>query len=194
MALVYAWNKDFSLKEREQANQVRDAASKTLAKLERRKELSLWIFEDIQPLIVESSEHLKNSKDLAETRDFLWKGVNAARFRIRQRIVEENIESAYVPLFSYFPRTKENIDKVADDLNKLENTMYINLLFQFEKIVFSYRDRLDTFQTGMLGNDLRRIVESIAGPYQENMQNTTAGLEEDLFRIVTTPDQDLTVK
>lgn len=74
MALVYAWNKDFSLKEREQANQVRDAASKTLAKLERRKELSLWIFKDIQPLIVESSEHLKNSKDLRRLGIFSGRG------------------------------------------------------------------------------------------------------------------------
>lgn len=55
-ALLFAWGQDRQIREREQADRIRAAAAETLAKVERWEELSLWFFQDIQPLYVETSE------------------------------------------------------------------------------------------------------------------------------------------
>jgi hypothetical protein len=103
IALLTAWSKDRYLRRKEQANKVRNAAAKTLAKLERWRGLSLWIFQDIQSLFVETSEILARDFDFILARDFLWGKLNDARLKTFQRILDEEIEIAYVDLYSYHP-------------------------------------------------------------------------------------------
>jgi hypothetical protein len=49
-ALLIAWTKDRTLRKKEYADRIRSAAGTVTARLERRKELFLHLFDTIQPL------------------------------------------------------------------------------------------------------------------------------------------------
>ena len=64
---------DSDLRQREQADKVRNAAAQTLGKLERWEDLSLWMFKDVESLFVETSELLEEDYDPLSTRAFYGK-------------------------------------------------------------------------------------------------------------------------
>ena len=72
IALLFSWSQSRALVQREQANKVRDAAAKTLAKLQRRQTISTPLFDEIQPSLVETSELLvagDNDKKVIDGRE-----------------------------------------------------------------------------------------------------------------------------
>jgi hypothetical protein len=107
IALMISWSKDRDIREREQANLVRNAAGQTLAKIERWKSLQLSIFDEIQPDFVETSEMLAKDYDIIVTRDHLWKSINSENVIVKTRIVNEKMEISYIDLFSRLPAIRE---------------------------------------------------------------------------------------
>jgi hypothetical protein len=103
VALVITWTKDRDVRVREQADRVRAAAAKTLAKLERWQTLQLSLYDQLQPVFVETSEMLGKEFNVIGTRDYLWKQLNAEHTRISAKVLEEGFETAYVDLFAYYP-------------------------------------------------------------------------------------------
>jgi len=73
IALLIPWSKDQRIRKKDHADKVRNAAGKTLAKLERWEELSLRYYQDVQPLFVEASEKLAKGFHVVAVRDFLWR-------------------------------------------------------------------------------------------------------------------------
>src|SRR5262249_52633434 len=51
-AAITTWRTEIQTRQRNQAEGVRKAAAEVVAKMERRYEISQWIFEDIQPDVV----------------------------------------------------------------------------------------------------------------------------------------------
>src|SRR5438876_1156154 len=99
VALVITWTKDRDVRVREQADRVRTAAAKTLAKLERWQILQLSLYDQLQPVFVETSEMLEKEFNVIGTRDYLWKQINAQHTSISAKVLEEGFETAYVDLF-----------------------------------------------------------------------------------------------
>src|SRR5205809_6148245 len=78
IALLSALAQERALRRRDQADKIRNAAAKTLTKLERWQELNNWFFHYIEPIFVNVSEKLANEQDIVAARDFLWKELSAA--------------------------------------------------------------------------------------------------------------------
>jgi hypothetical protein len=88
VALITTLTKERDTRTREQADRVRVAAAKTLAKLERWQSLQLSLYQELQPVYVDVSESLARRFDVVAARDYLWKQVNAQRVRIAARILD----------------------------------------------------------------------------------------------------------
>jgi hypothetical protein len=105
-AAITTWRTEIQTRQRNQADGVRKAAAEVVAKMERRYEISQWIFEDIQPDIVAATimatgqslpagAHNKpldpNEDDTIRrlhvfaARDFLYKQIAEAHQRNRKR-------------------------------------------------------------------------------------------------------------
>jgi hypothetical protein len=74
-ALLGAWVKDRRLRKREYADKVRQASARALGALERWKEVSLSLFDQIQPLLTDADAMLVKEQDVVTTRDFLWRAL-----------------------------------------------------------------------------------------------------------------------
>lgn len=192
IALAISWGRDRQIAVKKQADKVRNAASKTLAKLERWQELSLRLYEDVQPLFVEASEMLAKDPNNAEPpRDFLWKKLEEVRQSATLRIVDEELEVAYVDLYGYIPAIYQSFVQTVQKLKEEDETAFRDLQEATQKNVMSFADRGRGFQTAELGNSLRRTCAQIQDSLQTAMQDTLKPIHEFLLSVILKSDNDI---
>jgi hypothetical protein len=117
--------------------------------MERRYEISQWIFEDIQPDIVAATimatgQNLPagDTKDdtirrlhVFAARDFLYKQIAEAHQRNRRRQLDEQLETSYTSLYSYVPQARKFTQDAGSALRRADSQMIINL--QTSKLKYS---------------------------------------------------------
>jgi hypothetical protein len=155
LALVNTLKQDQFLRQKEQADRVRNAAALTLAKLERLQTLYGSFYLELQPIFVETSEMLARDFDITSTRDFLWKKANEIHFSVLERIIEEEIEVAYTSLYGYHPAVRELFQSALQKLKREEESTYWQFQSDSQAVIFSFADRQKDYQTAELGNALR---------------------------------------
>lgn len=101
VTLLTTLAKDRRQRVSEQANNVRSTSAKALAKLERWQDHSLRYYQNIEPIFVDASVLFAKDRDMAATRDFLWKRLGEEKSVIEQKKSQEEIETAFVELYSY---------------------------------------------------------------------------------------------
>jgi hypothetical protein len=157
-ALIIAWTKDRDVRVREQADRVRAAAAETLAKLERWQALQLSLYDQLQPILVETSEIFDREFNIIVARDYLWKQINAEHTRISSKVLDEGFETAYVDLFAYYPTIRHKFLDVVDSLKATEQNAIESLLLNTQDAVTSFQGKKSTYSTAQLGNALRAAV------------------------------------
>ncbi|UCC53014.1 MAG: hypothetical protein JSV68_03425 [Anaerolineaceae bacterium] len=188
----YNWNQDNQINRRDQANDIRDASSITLAKIERWEEISLSFYREIQPAFVEASEELEANQDPGQTRDFLWRKLNDVRNETLRRKLDEELQTAYVELFSYHPVVKSLFEDTLSRLEKSETKAFNTLLRESETDVLSYGNRnLDDFQSAELGNKLRITAAEVLAIFKQDIEDDLTCLTDFLVEIVMKDDQAL---
>lgn len=190
IGLVLTWQKEVNTLSREQANDVRKGAAMTLVKLDRLVQVSLSVFDDIQPLIVETSEELGAKRDVDFARDYFWKGLARARLGTQKKILDEQVESAFVSLYSYNPKMRGTIHEVIQTLKTDEDGMYSALFKKTQTQIRSYSDptKLFQFKTSDLGNDLRRVTGELRDKYEAKFKLLLAPLESSLAELILKGD------
>ena len=194
IALVVSWNKDRELKRREYADKIRRAASLIAAKLERWKELNLRFFEDIQPLITESDTILVKEQNIVSTRDHLWQGFVAARAKSSQRIIDEQIETAYADLYGYEPKIRALYIEVLDRLKLIDQGNYEQLLYLTQADVLKLQVTEKPFFSAQLGNELRNTCRSIAVQFERLMNEVIAPFDREMTQLIEGSDQSIVGK
>jgi hypothetical protein len=155
VALVITWTKDRDVRVHEQADRVRAAAAKTLAKLERWQTLQLSLYDQLQPVFVETSEVLDKEFNVIGTRDYLWKQINAQHTSISAKGLEEGFETAYIDLFAYYPSIRRTFLDVVVSLKAAEQSAVESLLLDTQRAVMSFEGNKSAYSTARLGNALR---------------------------------------
>jgi hypothetical protein len=198
IALLFSWSQSRDLVQREQANKVRDAAAKTLAKLQRWQTISLALFDEIQPSLVETSELLANSREakkVYEARDFLYKKIRASDQHVRQTLRDEEIESAYVYLYGYNTKYRDTFRRAFTSLESQQDMMLSDLLERTEADVLAYvrnpQLRSNTYYTATLGNALRASASKVEERYRERILHQIAPVERELSNLVGKSDNEI---
>lgn len=189
--LVRAWTKDRADRNKELADKIRTAAAKTLAKIDRWQELSLWFFQYTQPLFVETSEMLIKDFDVIAARDYFWKKTNEARVNISGKILEEEIEVAYVELYGYHPAVYKLFVKVVSELKEKEEVVFYDFIEYSQDTIRSYVNKKASYQSSELGNDLREIAFHFNLILKEKTDITLKPIRRFLVDIVSKSDVEI---
>lgn len=198
IALSFSWSQSRELVQRDQANKVRDAAAKTLAKIERWQTISSTLFDEIQPSLVETSEMLAAGRDnrrVFAARDYLYKKILAADQDVRQALRSEEIESAYVYLYGYDPGFRGLFQSSFAKLEAERDNMLSDLLSATQDNVLAYvlnpSLRNSPYYTATLGDSLRNSTTAIEKKYIKRMLRVVEPVEQQLADLVGRSDKDI---
>ncbi len=188
IALLVAWAKDRKMRNKEQADKVRSAAARTLSKLERWRELNIWFFRAIQPSFVKTSEMLLDEFDVVAARDHLWKELNAIRLQTHEKVLDEEIEVAYVELYAYHPKVHDLFVNTLEMLKQKERVSFDDLLIATESEVMYFNDHEDEYTTAALGNALRKKCYEQAQAFKEEVTEVIKPIHTYLYKLISSSD------
>lgn len=191
VALLVSWTKDRDVRTREQADRVRTAAAKTIAKLERWEAIQLSLYSELQPTYVEVSEAMAKQFDVVQSRDLLWKRINALRVKIASRVLDEGVETAYVDLLAYHPPIRQSFLKVMADLRAAEDGASRQLLATTEIAILSFEGKRVGYQTAQLGNALRAAARAVEVDFREKTRSRLEGIQNYLYHLLSLSDEQL---
>jgi len=195
VALLNVWLKEIQIRKKEKADRIRTAAARTVAKLERWKELSLWYYKDVQPLFVETSEMLKVKYDVSEARDFLWKKLSVARKDTAQRILDEEIEIAYVELYGYYPEIYDEFTSLIKKLKDLEEDAFWDFLNTTQSDVLKFKEYPEReYYPATLGNNLRATCNKKLKSFQYTIEAEIEPINNILYNLILKSDEDILKK
>jgi hypothetical protein len=190
-ALVSTLAKDRRARERDLGDKVRAAAAKTLGKLERWQQLSARLYQDVQPLFVDVSQKLHAELDAEAARDLLWRELATARTAAEQRIVDEEIESAYVELYPYHPSVQERFAETMSRLKAIDTAVYLDFIKQTQSSVLAYAGAPKDYVPAMLGNDLRVESARAEGRLVSELEQAIRPIREFLVAVVSLSDKEI---
>lgn len=196
--LSYSLEQDRELELREQANQVRNAAAATVAKLERWRDISLSLFDSIQPALVATSERLvdKRSKQTVYgARDYLYKELHLSRSSVQANIRGQDLETSYVYLYGYDGGSIRRLDTLTK-LGELEVAMFKDLLGDTQRAVERYLPSSlyssnDEYFTAELGDALRDAVGNVKESFETQLNDTLDPVVCLLTELVFRSDDEL---
>jgi hypothetical protein len=186
--------KDRELRHKEYADRIRDAASRTLAAVERWKELALHFYVEIQPLITDTDTALVASQDLVQTRDLLWRGLVSAHAATMNRILDANVEGAYTWLYAYDPAVRDGYLQATRGLRLAADTAFYSLLDRSQNDVRNMGKDTRPFESAHLGNKLRDTTAEVAKPLEVDLEQCVAPLRSQLLGIISASDGQLVAR
>ncbi|HKV42853.1 MAG TPA: hypothetical protein VJX67_26890 [Blastocatellia bacterium] len=191
LALLYSWSKDRALKKREYADRIRNAAGTVMAKLERRKELSLSFFDAIQPLLTDTDVKLVKEQDVTATRDFLWRELVAALAASGERILKEELEIAYKDLYGYDPGVQELFQRTMRGLKGIDRALYNRVLQETQEQVKMLSTSKGPFVSAVLGNQLRGICSELSDETAELTSKLLTPFRDQMTNLIVASDDDI---
>jgi hypothetical protein len=153
--------------------------------------LTLRFFQDIQPLITEIDIQLVKEKDIIRTRDALWIGLTEARAIASQRIIDEQIEMAYVDLYGYDYRVKELFTNAIRELNAIEAIVHKEFLVLTQENVLRMENRTANIKSGELGNLLHGTCEIVSSDCINRMNEVLSYFKNEMNKLIEAPDKDI---
>ena len=191
VSILISWSIDRDLRRTQEVDKIRKAAAATFAKLERASEISLSIFELAQHYYVEAAEIIaKESSDksmelsVMKARDFLWKSLNSTRDDIRKAWYDEEIDTGYEQLLSYYPVIRNIYRKTIKNMRNTEDEMLKELLSRTETDIMMSINKGEQFQTALLGNKLRKTSAEIRTKYSGELNSLLYEILSFLTKII----------
>ncbi len=191
IALLVSWRKDQDLRRKEYADRIRRSAGTIVAKLQRWRDLTLRFFEDVQPLITEADMTLLKRQPVLAVRDFFWRGMVDARAKSSQRIVEEQIEIAYVDLYGYDPRIQILFGEVINRLKLIDQSMYTQALYSTQSDILRFQSLKPPYSSAQLGNELRNTCYLLAEESSRLMDEAIAPFSLEMIKVIEKDDQQI---
>lgn len=191
IALIVTINRDQELKRKEYADRIRRSASTTVAKLNRWRDLTVQFFDEIQPLITEADMLLVKDKNVLTARDTFWKGLGEARIKIAQRIIEEQIEIAYVELYGYDPRIQTLFTEVIDRLKIIDLNFFQQALYSTQNEILGLRAQKKPYVSAQLGNQLRNTCYEISSECKRLMDDAIEPFGKEMIALIGSDDKKI---
>jgi hypothetical protein len=183
VALLTTLYRDQQLKRKEYADKIRHSAATIIAKLERWRELELRFYQDVQPIMIDTSLEFLKTKDIYATRDYLWRELVRTRTISLQRFSDEQIEIAYVDLYGYNSNVQELFTKAIDQMKRIEEDMNVEALTLTQNEILEL-DPVQHVYSAEIGNNLRDACERVAKKHKELMDAVLKRFRNEMMKIV----------
>jgi hypothetical protein len=189
--LLWQLSKDHDLDSQKQANEIRSAAARTLASIERWRFISALIFEEIQPIFVETSEKVKTEGDVQLARDYLYKTLRTEYAKVQNKLSDEKSETAYVELFKFHPSMRTFFSSMFCALQEDQKKMFDELLSNTEIVVLDANPNTVRNNSAILGNALRGNAVKIKKEYLSKTNAVIQPMQNFLAEIILRRDAEL---
>lgn len=195
VSLIRAWSKDRKHKQSESAGRIRQRAGLVIAKIERFRDISSSLFDELQVTITEADAKLARGTDVIETRDFFWKELWVLRRAVSRRIIDEQIQIAYADLYGYDHRVHKLYVGAIRRLETIDDLIFQMLLNETQSNILSL-DRLSTeiettFHSAQLGNLLRTICARIENVFRASMDKVVEAFRKEFARLLEATDLEI---
>ena len=150
------------------------------------------LFDEAQPLFVETSEKALLEPTLIPARDFLYKSLTSSYLHVQAQLSAEKIESAYVELFRYHPAMQMFTSEVISALKKEDEKLFGDLLNDTKYEVMKIKPPLE--YTAELGNALRAVAGDRQAYYLQETKKILDPAEKFLSSLVLKSDDDLLIQ
>lgn len=191
VALLLSLAKDRAAKAAGQADRVRAAAAVAISKLDRWQALQVSLYQELQPGFVELSESLAEKYDVQHIRDQFWKRVNFARTNITQKVLDEQLGTAYSDLLSHFPAARRTFTDAFAKLSGVESAVTKSYLAKSEKAILSLEGKQKTYTTPTLGKALRKAATEHSDELLAKTEAVIAPVREFLFHVISLADTEI---
>ena len=191
MALLISWRRHQELRKKEYADRIRRSAGTVVAKLHRWKDLTLRFYEDIQPLITEADMTQVKAQNFVAVRDFFWHGLGTAHSKSSQRILEEQIEIAYVDLYGYDPRIQVLFNEVLDRLKLIDHSIFTLVLYSTQSDILQLSTEEGPYVSAQLGNKLRDTCYQLREECRHLMDDVIAPFSSEMIKLIEREDQSI---
>lgn len=207
LAIFISIRKDRKQAEREYADKIRTAAATVIAKLERQKELSLYIFDAIQPAITEADSMLQDSCSSTTdevpkkpneikaktilTRDFFWKELVKVNTTVLESIIKEEIEIAYICLYGYLPEVHASFLLASNEITKLQEVMVKAIKIKTQEDILSFLNSSRPIESAELGNKIRDTCVDIRVACHAYMTQIIENFRNKMLILITASDTQI---
>jgi hypothetical protein len=190
VALVYQLSKDRSVRQRQQANEIRAAAANTLASLERWRLLSQSFFDEIHPGLIETSISAAKGDDESTIRDVLTASAHATRLRILHRQFDDKNETTYTQMYQFHPSIKPFIEDVIQRFSDAERASFFAFLDSAQSAIILAKHNGDKKEEGPpnLRNALRNIADGVRERSSRRLGEILVHAEDYLSTIILQRD------
>jgi hypothetical protein len=195
LALLFSWQKESSLREAQRAQQVRLAAAKALAKLERWRELSDSLYDDVQGDVIATTDIMRANYDVIAARDHLYSKIGERRAAVLRALREEDVPAAYVDVVSYVPSVRDEYKAAVATMYARQHDGYARLLKETQDVVLEYRHKpKQDFDPAVLGNELRAAIGRVRTESGQVIESASKQVYEKLHSLLMLSDDDLLKK
>lgn len=191
IALLISWSKDRITRETEMADRIRSASAYALTSLDRWQLHNMSLYDELQPIYVETSEMLSDDFNLIKARDFLWKKINEQKTIISRNILEEKIKTSYFDLLSHFPDTRNQFQGLFNDLDSIEENISHEFLSESESNILHLDSHRDKYTSAMLGNALRNTSSKYQIAFKKQTNSAIEPVRDFLFEIISKSNNDI---
>lgn len=193
IGLMITVSHNSDVQQRQQADQIRNSAATTLAKIERREQLSLFAFDELQPTILKASTMFARNSDPDAARDLLWAEISNAKSRTGTRLLNEQIQSAYTALYGYSPDIRPIFKNTMAQLEDSEDKMFERLYLEVQKSILDLA--ADKPQSAAdVGDALRQIVGDEREIYRKELDKELLPIQEFLAAMISKSDDEILAK
>lgn len=175
----------------DQGNRIRSATASAIVKLDRWQGVQLSLYQELQPSFVESSESLARKYDVVVVRDKFWRVVNGERIRISHQILEEQLGTAYLDILSHFPAARAQYVEAFSKLATVEEQVSNDFLGESEHAILNLKGKQATYQTAVLGNELRAQAHKSASELKNKSEEVIAPVRNYLLKVIELPDEKI---
>ncbi len=202
--LLIAFHKERALRKKEHADRVRQAAALVVAKLDRWKQLSLQLFDELHVAATDADAMMVDDVDETgrrkafetrqrETRDFFWKKTVEAQGQVAQRILDEEIELAYSNLYGYDPKIHKLFTGAVQRLREVDGSILVQVLNRTQADILSMEASADgKVASSQLGNRLRLTLARSKNTLDRYAEPILAAFRDGMLPIVRASDESLT--
>lgn len=190
LGFYYAWNNDRTLKDKEYADRVRKSASIVTAKVERWGELSDRYFEDLQPVVVDVSEQVVKNHQRQPANRMLFKGMMEAKSKASQRIVDEQLQLAYMELYGYVPSFQKVFDNTITAIRAAERSSQMALRDSLQNVLLD-KSVLALPESPKIGNVMRDKIEVERLKLRSAILEISKPLRTKMLHVIKLKDAEL---
>ncbi len=192
-ALVWSWQQDRQNVIRSQAQELRTVIADTIAAFDRLESVSLLLFDEVQPDLVEASEKVATDLGLLPipARDFLWRRINERKLQVLQSIVTSDIADRVARLYAYHPAAYTASRRAVERQRNVFQSTVDELLTLTQRNILGVASNRDNYRTADLGNELRGTTLTCEAYFRDESSKALAPIRAYLASLVAASDRTL---